>query len=180
MPYRTSPNLQNMPLGPNHPMEKKLSWAHLLYDSLGEKIKKDQAICSLLHEYHKTIHASWQAMKRYGVVEECTRCALQDGGSCCGQGIENKFDIITLLINLLSGVSLPAKPWDLTGCWFLGEKGCLLVARHVICVNFVCKRLYAAIPSEKIQLVQKAMQAETDAGFILEEYLKGWLIRHER
>ena len=143
-------------------------------------MKKDKIIRDLLREYHEKIHESWQAMKKHGIAEECTICALQDGGSCCGQGIENKFDVVTLLVNLLSGVRLPARPWDPTGCWFLGEKGCLLVARHVICVNFICKRLYAAVPSEKIQMVQKAMQAETDAGFILEEYLKGWLTGHER
>ncbi len=180
MPSLTAQKLQDMPLGPDHPMDEKLSWAHLLHDSFGEEMKRDQVIRRLLHEYHETINASWQAMREHGVADECTRCALQDGGSCCGQGIENKFDVITLLVNLLSGVSLPVKPWDPTGCWFLGEKGCLLLARHVICINFICKRLYAAVPSRNIQLVQKAMQAETDAGFILEEYLKGWLIKYER
>ncbi len=141
-------------------------------------MKEDRIISGMLKDYRDRINSTWEAMKTYGVVAECTRCALQDGGSCCGQGIENKFDVTTLLVNRLLGTDPPERPWDPTGCWFLGEKGCRLVARHVICVNFICKRLYAVVPGEEIQKVQAAMQAETDAAFLLEEYIKSWLVKN--
>ncbi len=172
-------HLSDMPVGPDHAMEEKLAWAHFLFDSLGQKMKSDEVISGLLSDYETKIQATWQKMEEHGVVDECRRCAMQDGGSCCGQGIENKFDIITLLVNMLLDVGLPAKPWDPTGCWFLGPEGCLLKARHVICVNFICKRLHAAVSKEGIHKVQMAMQAETDASFLLEEYIKSWLIKHE-
>ncbi|RUM90092.1 MAG: hypothetical protein DSZ23_02225, partial [Thermodesulfatator sp.] len=177
MPDRADIDIQSIPMGPGHPVEEKLRWAHLLHDFLGAKMKKDRIIKELLEDYREKIAATWLAMDQHGITEECTICAMQDGGSCCGQGIENKFDVITLLVNLLMETKLPDKPWDPTGCWFLGERGCLLTARHVICVNFICKRLYAAVPKQDIQKVQQAMQAETDSGFLLEEYLKSWLIR---
>ncbi len=179
MPFQSEKKIIDMPVGPGHDMEEKLSWATFIFDSLGNEMKNDPTISRLLNDYREKIRETWRTMKEYGVVEECTRCALQDGGSCCGQGIENKFDVVTLLVNLLLGVNLPRKPWDPTGCWFLGPRGCLLEARHVICVNFICKRLYASVSGKGIMEVQKAMQAETDTAFVLEEYLKGWLIRHE-
>ncbi len=159
-------------------MEKKLQWAQHIYDSFSSRLLKDKTVCSLLENYKKSIEESWQAMRDTGVVKECTRCALEDGGSCCGSGIENKFDVVNLLINLLMGIKLPSSPWDPTGCWFLGENGCQIMARHVICVNFMCKRLYEALTPEKIKRVQAAMEKETENAFILEEYLKLWLIKN--
>ncbi len=173
-------DLKDIPIGPGYPIKEKLQWARVIFQQVGMQMKEDRVIAGLLADYDRKIDASWQAMWKNGVVEECTICAVQDGGSCCGQGIENKFDVVNLLVNLLFGVSLPDQPWDHTGCWFLGPKGCLLKARHVICVNFMCKRLYAAVPAERLQRVQMAMQAETDAAFMLEEYIKSWLIRYEK
>jgi hypothetical protein len=178
MPAEKDIDLSQMPLGPGHSIEDKLKWAHSLYAGFGADLKNERIISDMLENYRKNINSTWKAMEESGIIEECTRCAVQDGGSCCGQGIENKFDVITLLVNLLLGTRLPEQPWDPTGCWFLGEKGCLLTARHVICVNFMCKRLYAVVPVEKIRLVQSAMQAETDAGFLLEEYIKSWLAKN--
>ena len=171
-------NLKDIPVGPDHPMPEKLKWAKLVYDACSQKLLEEPVVRSLLSDYKDSIQENWKVMKDTGVVAECTRCAMQDGGSCCGSGIENKFDVINLLINLLMGVELPSEPWDPTGCWFLGEKGCRIVARHVICVNFMCRRLYDALSPEKVKAVQEAMQRETENGFMLEEYLKTWLARH--
>ncbi len=167
-----------IPVGPDHPMEKKIKWAKRIYNTFGSRLLEDETVRSLLKKYERSIDNNWKVMEQTGVVEECTRCALEDGGSCCGSGIENKFDVVNLLINLLMKVSLPKGPWDPTGCWFLGERGCLIKARHVICVNFICRRLYDRLDKEAIRRVQNAMQQETEYGFMLEEYLKIWLARN--
>jgi hypothetical protein len=170
----------DIPIGPYHPIEKKLRWAHILYGEIGQKIKDDKVIAPLLRDYENKIKETWTVMNESGVVSECTRCAVQDGGSCCARGIEDKFDVIMLLLNLVFGRELPARPWDPSGCWFLGERGCLLFARHVICVNFMCIRLYDSLSVASIQRVQRAMQEETSSGFLLEERLKSWLARYGR
>ncbi len=167
-----------IPLGQDHPIEEKLRWARLLYEEIGKELGNDLIFKGLLEDYKKRIDNTWIAMKESGVVKECTLCATVDGGSCCGAGIENKFDCIELLINLFLNIDFPDSPFDPTGCFFLGERGCLLKARHVICVNFMCKRLYSQITEEKIKMVQRAMEKETEAAFILEEYIKHWLARH--
>ncbi len=171
-------DFDKIPLGPDHPIEKKIKWAKRIYSEYSHHLLQDKTICALLEKYRQSIEENWQVMADTGVVKECTSCALQDGGSCCGSGIENKFDVVNLLINLLMGVELPSQPWDPTGCWFLGEKGCLITARHVICVNFICKRLYDALDSQSIHRVQAAMQKETENAFLLEEYLKVWLAKN--
>ncbi len=171
-------DISKIPFGADHAFDCKLRWAKRLYDSIGKQLLSDTHVSNLLKKYKECIYKTWEAMQKAGVVRECTRCALQDGGSCCGSGIENKFDVINLLINLLYGVNIPEKPFDPTGCWFLGENGCLIFARHVICVNFMCKRLYSVLNEEDIKKVQKAMEKETEAAFILEEYIKVWLLKN--
>ncbi len=169
--------IKDIPVGPDHPMPVKLKWARLVYDACGNELLKEPVVKSLLSTYQKSIKNNWKVMEDTGVVAECTKCALQDGGSCCGSGIENKFDVVNLLVNLLLGTKLPSEPWDPTGCWFLGEKGCTIIARHVICVNFMCRRLYDALSPEKVKAVQEAMQQETENAFMLEEYIKAWLAK---
>ena len=166
-----------IPLGPDHPVEVKIKWADALFDRFGQELLALPQMSSNLEDYRASIDASWQAMKESGVAAECTRCAVEDGGSCCGKGIEDKFDVVTLLINRLLGAELPKSRQDDTGCWFLGPEGCTLVARHVICINFLCKRLYAKVPPEEIRRVQQAMEEETTRAFLLEEAVKAWLMR---
>ncbi len=171
-------DISKIPLGADHPIKIKIKWANWLYELIGQQLIQDPQVSELLTDYKESIHNTWKIMKNTGVVAECTKCALYDGGSCCGSGIENKFDVVNLLINRLFGVNLPQKPIDPTGCWFLGEKGCTIFARHVICVNFMCKRLYSVLCDRDIKRVQGAMEKETEAAFMLEEYIKVWLLKN--
>lgn len=167
--------MQDYPLlltGPYHSMERKLHNAQQVFECAGNVIGGYPGIEELLGRYGTAVHESWQAMEVHGVVRECTDCAVNGGGSCCGAGIEDKFDVVILIINLLLGVTLPQQRLDPSGCWFLGEKGCLLVARHVICINYMCRRLYDALDRHGIQSVQQAMGQETDLLFMLEERIK--------
>ncbi len=167
---------QKLLIGPGHPMEEKIKNARMLYELHGAGLLAEPHISSLLQEYREAVNQSWQAMDRHGVVEQCTDCAVNDGGSCCGKGIEEKFDSVLLLINLLLETEIPGERSDETGCWFLGERGCLLVARHVICINYMCKRLYEELDTSDIHAVQQAMGVETDLVFMLEQRIKAWLL----
>ena len=162
-------------IGTGYPILEKIRCAERLFHVYGRELLSDKAIQSLLETYRKAIQQSWVQMKRIGLVAECTDCAVNDGGSCCGKGIEDRFDVILLLINLLMGCSLPSSPWDETGCWFLGERGCGIPARHVICVNYICKRLDSKLEKNGLRLLQEKIVLETDAGFALEESIKKWL-----
>ncbi len=163
-----------IPLGTDYPILQKIKWAESLFDQFGKLLADDRVIQEKLHQYKNAIISTGRAMDEVGVLAECTDCAVNDGGSCCGRGIESKFTVILLLINRLMGSSLAKEREDAEGCWFLGPKGCKIIARHTICVNYLCRRLQDKIPQEKLQFLQHYIGAEVDAGFVVEEELKRW------
>ncbi len=165
-----------MLIGPGHPIEAKIQNARELYAHAGRELLRSPGVARLLEEYRQAVRESWQAMDLHGVVAECTDCAINDGGSCCGRGIEDKFDSVLLMINLLLGCRLPDARQDPEGCWFLGERGCLIAARHVICINYMCRRLYENLSTEDIHAVQQAMGHEIDLAFMMEQRIKTWLV----
>lgn len=169
-------DIEGLPIGVYHSLELKLLWANRVYELSGEAILRAPAIKSLVAAYEDAIARTWSAMRSMNVVSHCTDCALNDGGSCCGKGIEDHFDIPLLLINRLMGVELPVRRWNEHGCWFLGPRGCLIKARHTICVNYICKRLQSSLSQEAVIALSQAMVNETDAGFRLEEAVKRWLM----
>jgi hypothetical protein len=61
---------------------------------------------------------------------------------------------------------------DTTSCYLLGENGCLLRAREVICVNYLCGRIYRNIEKEKLIHLQRTAGNELNSLFLLEEYIK--------
>ncbi len=164
-------------IGTGHPIEAKIQNAREIFAQSASELRALPGVERLLYEYRQAVQQSWKAMNVHGVVTECTDCAVNDGGSCCGRGIEDKFDSVLILINLLLGCDLPDERLDPEGCWFLGEKGCLITARHVICINYMCKRLYRALDTDDIHAVQEAMGYEADLVFMLEQRLKVWLLR---
>lgn len=169
--------IEGVPLGVDHPFKSKLSWANHLYELLSTSILHVPDVYPLLTSYESAITNTWKLMHSMDVVSHCRDCAINDGGSCCGKGIEDHFDVPLLLINRLMGVELPAQRWDEHGCWFLGPHGCSIKARHTLCVNFICKRLEAALSHEQLVALGDATVAETDAGFRLEEAIKKWILQ---
>ncbi len=162
-------------IGTDYPITEKIAHARELFSIFGHQLLRDRNISKLLEEYHDAVKHTWEVMEQTGVCAFCTRCAIEDGGSCCGDGIENKFDAILLLINLLLGCDLPERRQIDCGCWFLGDTGCRLIARHVICVNYMCKALSDSLSSSDRQLLADAMLQETDLVFLIEEKIKRWI-----
>jgi hypothetical protein len=111
-------------------------------------------------------------MLTLGVVAECKNCEEKEGGSCCGSGIENKYDVELLLINLLLGGSLRNHEPVGNSCFFLGKKGCKLTARHVLCVNYLCHKLQKKLTREELIALQTCAGEELDTLFILHEAIK--------
>jgi hypothetical protein len=169
---------KSIPFGTDMPFEERLDAAKRLFEEYGRLLKEDGDISSLLVRYREAVKASWDAMRETGIIDECTACAVDDGGSCCGRGIEDHFDVTLLILNLLLGSALPDRPYDEKGCWFLGRMGCLIEARHVICVNYLCKRIYRNIPLDRIHCFQTRMSNETSLAFMLEERIKALIMRH--
>ena len=153
-------------------IERKILQAQDFYTSLNGTLTGDPAIHFLLERLQESIGATRNAMFELGVVAQCRHCEEEEGGSCCGSGIEERYDEVLLLINLLLGVSLPTEKKSENSCYFLGENGCTLLARHVLCVNYLCAKLRKALPHEALMVMQDLAGEELSAEFILHEAIK--------
>jgi len=153
-------------------IEEKIEQARALHDAWAAILRRDDRILALLVRLEWNIRATRQAMRALRVVEACRRCEELEGGSCCGAGIENRYDGFELLINLLLGVSLPDRNTYSDSCHFLQAEGCSLKARHVLCVNYLCTKLEKALSQEDRIALQTLGGEELDTGFALYEAIR--------
>lgn len=160
------------PISINRPVEEKIAWAQSCYQSGGGFFLKDEKIGGLLVEFKTAVKASEHKMETTGVVDLCRECDQEEGGSCCGKGLENRYDAWLLLINMLLGVDLPQERRQADGCFFLGEKGCLLMARHVICINYMCKKITNNIKPFALNALREMEGEEINCLFTLHEQIK--------
>jgi len=156
---------------PKGSIDYKIELAYHLQANFGQALLQDKEIRDQLLQLNQNIEATWKEMVSIGIVRECRDCAIKEG-SCCGSGMENSYDEVLLLINLLLGRTLPSQAYDTTSCYFLGENGCLLRAREVICVNYLCQRISRNIEKEKLIQLQKIAGNELKSLFLLDEYIK--------
>ncbi len=150
----------------------KIEKARAVYEQCGELLKGDPHIARLMGELESHWGASWQVMEETGIVASCRHCEEEEGGSCCGRGIENQYGETLLLLNLLWSVSLPEKRTRPDSCLFLGDSGCLLKIREVLCVNYLCAAVQKRLSPEELARVQGAIGRELDTMFALQERVK--------
>ncbi|RLB56113.1 MAG: hypothetical protein DRI90_18940 [Deltaproteobacteria bacterium] len=152
-------------------IEEKIEWARRIHREQAAELLQDRNIVQLLDKLRSETQASRQAMIAAGVVAICRRCEDHDGGSCCGAGIEDRYDGITLLINLLLDVSIPSERLVPDSCYLLGPTGCVLQARDVICINFMCTQVTNSISPLALSLLREAEGAELETLFLLHDRL---------
>ncbi len=156
-------------------IEEKTDWARDCYARYGKLLLNDGPLVNLLALLRQAILESREAMKAVGIPLLCNECETDEGGSCCGAGIENHYDGYLILINLLLGVRLPDIRNDPQDCFFLGKKGCVLMARQVICINYVCQKITGRFGPEKMNPLRVKEGQELDLLFMTHESLKNML-----
>jgi hypothetical protein len=160
----------NMSTSPAIP--EKIEQAHNLLETCGSPLIEDPSIHALLRKLRDYIENTNRTMLTLGVVAICKNCEEKEGGSCCGAGIENRYDVVLLLINLLLGGSLKNREPVGNSCYFLGKNGCKLTARHVLCVNYICDKLQKKLTREELIALQSCAGEELDTLFFLHEAIK--------
>ncbi len=150
---------------------ERIRRAEELYRLYGDELLRDREIRELLERLDKAIEKTWDCMRRLGVTDECRKCA-EEIGSCCKRWVEDEHDEYILLINLLLGVKLPKERYKEDGCFFVGERGCRLRAREVICVNFLCDRVKEKIGLDGEIELQRIAGEELETLFILKDKIK--------
>lgn len=164
--------LTSMSAGGCLSIQEKIRIAEEIDSRWGRTLRANARIAALISALRQKLAHSREAMFACGLVEICRICEEEEGGSCCGKGIEDKFCPTLLLINLLLGQSLPAKPMRDDSCHFLGPQGCRLQVRQVICVNYVCQRIQRQIPRDQLIRLQSVTGEELDTVFMLQEAIK--------
>ena len=167
-----------MEISIDSPIIDKIRWAKNCYQVKGELLLKHTHINKLIAQFKKAILISHMIMNHIGITEECEECDKNGGGSCCGAGIEDKYSGTLLLINLLLGCKLPEKRIDPKSCFFLGKAGCVLLSRHTICINYICKNITNRINQEKITKLREKEGIELEFLFQLNEEIKKILRDH--
>lgn len=156
-------------------IEDKIKMARHMYDSWSEQLKREPHIYELIEKLEGCLENSREAMLELGIVETCTHCDEEEGGSCCGAGLENKFDTFLLLINLLLGVSLPEGHRRPDSCYLLTDKGCTLKVRLVLCVDYLCPKILSALSHDKVIRLQNISGDELLTGFKLYDAIKRFM-----
>ncbi len=152
-----------------HTIAEKIDQAHHLYGTWRSALLNDPVLVKLLAQLEKLSDRSQNVMHELGVVKSCMSCELEEGGSCCGAGIENRYTPTLLLINLLLGRKLPEKRrWE-NSCHFLVETGCCLTARQVLCINYLCRKVCEKLSREELMRLQDTTGEEIEVGFITYE-----------
>jgi len=153
-------------------IQKKIQRARNLHQRHRDELLACPHVLDLLNALRRNIDATQQALHTLGIIEQCRQCDEEGGGSCCGAGIENKYDVVLLLINLFLGAPLPEERYDPNSCFFAGKHGCILRARHVLCVNYLCSKIEQTLPLDQIITIQRIAGDELDLAFMLHESLK--------
>lgn len=159
-------------------IEEKIGLARDLHSRWAEPLRVYLETAGLLERLAGCIEATWETMRKLGLVDICRHCDEQEGGSCCGAGIEHKFDVLLLLMNLLLGVSLPEQHRRPESCLFLATTGCILKVRLVLCVDFLCPRILGCLSHQQLVRLQEISGEELLAGFRVYDAIKRFLRGH--
>ncbi len=156
-------------------IEEKIELAQDLFSTWRDEIRGEAKLRGLLEALHEKVSASGKVSLDLGIFAVCKRCDEEEGGSCCGAGIENRYSPHLLLINLLLGGSLPAGRGLANGCYFLKKDGCCLMARHILCINYLCTRIQRWLAHEDLMRLQAVTGEEMETVFLLHEAVKQFI-----
>ena len=153
-------------------IEVKIDWAKECYSNFGREFNKDHMVSCLLKSLESAIAESRSIMIKSGLSALCEQCEVEEGGSCCGRGLEDRYSACLLLINLMLDASLPERRYDESSCFFLDQKGCQLKARHAICVNYICSKIKHLLNPDLLKLLKESEGIELESVFRLNERIK--------
>ena len=158
-------------------IQERYAWAHAQYRAHGARLGEDDAVARLLAELRAQVADSRESMVSAGLVDACRTCEEQEGGSCCGRGMEDHYDGVLLLVNLLLGAVIEEEWRDGESCLFLGSAGCRLPARDHICVNYLCVKVGDRISPPALAEMRRLQGRELHTLFALTDHLTRLLHR---
>lgn len=152
-------------------IQRKIELAKSKWKLLLSEEKILNKLYPLLEELKVSINNSNRMRFEIGMTKICADCGTHNN-SCCGSEIELKYSCELLIINLLYGIDLNFEP-ELKGmCYFLKKDGCILFARDVFCINFVCNDIREKISALDLKNLRELEGKCLNIQFEIEEFLK--------
>ena len=156
-------------------VEEEIHMAKAFYGRYGKAMSRDKALMDLMGRYRKAIMDTQETMQEVDVLSSCAVCAHEKPGGCCFEGVEEWYDHVLLLINLMSGTDIPESRETPGGCLFVGNRGCRLLARHAFCINYLCPNLKTSLRPFQAENLVSITGLELHKGWELEQRIHKWL-----
>jgi hypothetical protein len=156
-------------------VEKEIQKAKDLFTRYSEQILSHEKCAELLNNYRTAIHTTWDIMKGYKVTDACSLCSEKWGGGCCFIGVEDWYDKMVFLINFLLGVNIPETRTVSNGCLFVDSNGCVLLARHSFCINYLCNKIKHSLYTFEKEKLSEVSGKEILCGIQSEQSIRKWL-----
>ncbi|MBW2053004.1 MAG: hypothetical protein JRG97_12045, partial [Deltaproteobacteria bacterium] len=156
-------------------VKKEIDRAKLLYEQYGRELSRDKHIKELLERYREANIKTLDKIREIGVEEGCTFCAVELDECCCFEGVEEKYDYILLLVNLLLGAEISEYREIPAACLFVGSQGCLMAVRHYFCLHYLCPQLKTSLDPSAIDDFLSVSGDELYCGLETEQAIRGWL-----
>ena len=138
---------------------------------------EDRQLAGRLRELDRQAQGTDSLMLGSGVVAACSSCA-KTTGSCCFREMGESYGFVQLFVNRLLGAELPQKPDFPGSCFFVGEKGCKLKAKHAFCLNYFCPDLINLLGDDTVLGIQRQVGQQLLAGWELELALGRYITAH--
>ncbi|MEW6665640.1 MAG: hypothetical protein AB1512_10540 [Thermodesulfobacteriota bacterium] len=151
--------------------------AKRLHTDYGEAMLADPELAPLIERYRGAFLNTRAIMEQEGIFTACAACAARVEGGCCFCGVEEWYDSMLLLINLLLGTQIPLSGNLAEGCLFVGPGGCRLTAKHSFCLNYLCPALKSGLQAGAETRLLAVIGEELLRGWDLERGIRTWLSR---
>jgi hypothetical protein len=158
---------------------EKFSQARSLYLNHGCRLTDSPLIRQEIERLRQLVLALGRHMQLMNLGKSCSHCASREGGGCCSAYMADNTDSIQMLINMLLDVDVQQHDSGGGNCCFLGERGCIFLAKPIFCLNYNCNTILnnaqAAALELLYQLVAEVLSQQTRLEFLVLDSLG----RHE-
>ncbi len=159
-------------------LTERIAEARRLHERYAGILASDREIADIVTRYRVAIRETNELMVQQGVAKACSECASKAAGSCCFHGMEEDYDAIHLLINLLLGCKLETSTGRNGDCVFNSDRGCTLAAKCCFCLNFFCPQLIELLGPAGMETMRGAVRRETSTTWELDRAIRQWLASH--
>ncbi len=154
------------------PIEDEIRIAEYIYRRFKRDLLRDFG--DIISKLDMSIEDTRSYMRELGIPDICRQCAIETG-SCCRRFVEDYYDRILLLINMLLNCKVVNRRLGDDYCYFLTDNGCILRARSDVCVFYLCDRILRSITVEEKMRLYKLIGREMGFLSVLRVKLKRFM-----